>query len=71
MANLFAFRATEPQAMKIAKDPIGAENNEWLLRLSKDAALVVGAWGNDGSFLGRSSQVKNLLPNMHCLKMSL
>lgn len=70
MANLFAFRATEPRAMKVARDPIGSENNEWLLRLSKDAALVVAAWGNDGSFLGRSRQVITLLPDMHCLKMN-
>ncbi|WP_100638366.1 DUF1643 domain-containing protein [Marinobacter salexigens] len=70
MANIFAFRATAPNDMKAAADPIGSENNEWLIKLSDDAGLVVAAWGNDGSFLGRSEQVKELLPNLHCLKLN-
>ncbi|MDS1311455.1 DUF1643 domain-containing protein [Marinobacter xiaoshiensis] len=70
MANIFAFRATAPNDMKAAQDPIGSENNEWLIKLSGDAGLVVAAWGNDGSFLGRSDQVKGLLPNLHCLKLN-
>jgi hypothetical protein len=70
MANLFAFRATEPSDMKASDDPIGAENNKWLEKLAKDAALVVAAWGNDGSYLERSEQVKELLPNLYCLKLN-
>lgn len=70
MANLFAYRATKPNDMKAAKDPIGSENNEWLKKLANDADLVVAAWGNDGSYLGRSEQVKELLPNIHCLKIN-
>ncbi len=70
MANLFAYRATEPKDMKAAKNPIGYDNNEWLKKLSKEAGLVVAAWGNDGSYQGRSEQVKQLLPNIHCLKIN-
>lgn len=70
MANLFAYRATEPSDMKAAKDPIGCKNNEWLKKLANDAGLVVAAWGNDGSYLGRSEQVKELLSNIHCLKIN-
>jgi hypothetical protein len=70
MANLFAFRATEPSDMKASDDPIGAENNKWLKKLAKEAALVVAAWGNDGSYLERSEQVKELLPNLYCLKLN-
>jgi hypothetical protein len=70
MANLFAFRATEPSVMKASDDPTGTENNKWLKKLAKDAALVVAAWGNDGSYLERSEQVKELLPNLYCLKLN-
>jgi hypothetical protein len=70
MANLFAFRATAPSDMKASVDPIGTENNKWLKKLAKDAALVVAAWGNDGSYLERSEQVKELLPNLYCLKLN-
>jgi len=70
MANIFAYRATEPNDMKAVTDPIGSENNDWLKKLSSDAGMVVAAWGNDGSYLGRSEQVKELLPNLHCLKLN-
>lgn len=70
MANLFAFRATKPTDMKASADPIGSENNEWLQKLANDAALVIAAWGNDGSFLNRSEQVKAFLPDMHHLKLN-
>lgn len=70
MANLFAYRATEPVDMKAAKDPVGLNNNQWLKKLAKEAGLVVAAWGNDGAYSGRSKQVLELLPNMHCLKVN-
>jgi hypothetical protein len=70
MANLFAFRATEPFDMKASDDPVGSENNNWLKSLAKDAAIVVAAWGNDGAYLGRSKKVVELIPNMHCLKLN-
>ena len=70
MANLFAFRATEPVDMKATENPIGAENDKWLKKLAKDAGLVVAAWGNDGSYLGRSKQVIKLIPGLHCIKLN-
>ena len=70
MANLFAYRATKPAVMLNAQDPVGFENDEWLLRLSKNAGVVVAAWGNHGSHLGRSKQVTALISNLHCLKLN-
>jgi hypothetical protein len=70
MANLFAYRATDPSVMKSKIDPVGTENDMWLTNLAQDAGIVVAAWGNDGSHLNRSSVVKELLPNLHYLKMN-
>jgi len=70
MTNLFAYRATTPSDMKSQSDPIGANNDVWLAKLAKNAGIVVAAWGNDGSFLNRSSVVTNMLPNLHYLKMN-
>jgi len=71
MANLFAFRATEPSDMVNAKDPVGPDNDKWLVKLSKDAGVVVAAWGNDGAHLGRSNDVVKLIPNLHYLKLNV
>lgn len=70
MANLFSFRAREPKDMLGAKDPIGLDNDKWLVELSGKAGLVVAAWGNHGSYRGRSQRVRNLVSNLHYLKMN-
>lgn len=67
MTNLFAFRATKPTAMKAATDPVGAENDAYLHRLSKDAAVVVAAWGDDGLHMARGEAVRKMLPSLHAL----
>ena len=70
MANLFAFRATQPKDLKQAKDPVGDANDKWLSKLHRDAGLVVAAWGNDGKFLGRADEVTKQLSNLYCLKIN-
>jgi hypothetical protein len=53
-----------------ASDPVGLENDVWLSKLSADAGIVVAAWGNDGIYLGRSTEVKVALTNLYCIKMN-
>lgn len=62
VVNLFAFRATCPQVMLGATDPIGPENDLWLDRVVSSADLVVAAWGNHGSLLNRSELVRGRYP---------
>lgn len=68
--NLFAFRATDPKAMRAAEDPVGPDNDAWLRRLADEAGLVVAAWGNHGAFLERSAAVRRALPDLHVLKLN-
>ncbi len=70
MANLFAYRATKPKDMKGSWEPIGKDNDFWLLKLSQGADKVIAAWGNDGDFRNRAKQVLELLPDMYCLKQN-
>lgn len=70
MANLFAWRATEPSDMKRQNDPLGEKNDYWLVELASHAGVVVAAWGNDGCFKQRSSQIRALLPDLHYLKLN-
>lgn len=70
MANLFAWRATEPSDMKQQNDPLGDKNDSWLVELASHAGIVVAAWGNDGNFRQRSAQVRALLPDLYYLKMN-
>lgn len=44
--NLFAYRATNPKCLMDAADPVGPENDDWIIKcvLWRD---VVCAWGNE------------------------
>lgn len=70
MANLFAFRATQPADMKKAADPVGPENDQALLYLAAGAGIVVAAWGAHGTFKGRDQSVRRLLPGLHYLRLT-
>ena len=46
VANLFARRATDPQELFAARDPVGGlANRDALLRVIDEAALILCAWG--------------------------
>ena len=67
MANIFAFRATNPKDMKKAFCPVGHYNDNNLYWLSQGAGITVCGWGNHGSYLGRDKEVLLLLKDPHCL----
>lgn len=68
MTNLFAFRATDPRKMKGCPNPIGDENDRWLVACARDAGIIVAAWGVNGQHVGRDEEVMNLLDGMQCLR---
>ena len=75
VTNIFAFRATDPLAMKAKQGAaIGTENDKHILEVSKRADLVVCAWGNHGDFLGRGKAVMAMLQKEnikpYCIKIS-
>ena len=67
MVNLFAFRATDPKVIKNSIDPIGSENDMWLINLSQEAGFTIAAWGTNGSYQNRDKEVMELLPHIWCL----
>ena len=67
MLNLFAFRATDPKAMRVAQDPIGPLNNQYLVEYSKKAGQVIAAWGCHGPYRNRDIGVLAMIPDLFCL----
>ncbi len=53
MTNLFAFRATQPRDMRAELYPTGPHNLDHVLQCAAKAAIVVAAWGANGSYKGR------------------
>jgi hypothetical protein len=61
VVNLFAWRETDPAALKRAADPVGPHNDAALVAAARRAGTVIAAWGVHGEHLGRASQVMCLL----------
>jgi hypothetical protein len=74
VTNVFAWRATDPQAMKAVRDPVGRGNDAAIVRAAKRSAIVVCAWGNHGAHLQRSPAVLRLLRDagiaLHVLRVN-
>ncbi|MBD2259666.1 DUF1643 domain-containing protein [Pseudanabaena sp. FACHB-2040] len=61
VVNLFAYCSAHPRDLTQVKDPIGPENDQYLLSTCEQAERVLLAWGNWGSRLGRDRTVLTLL----------
>lgn len=70
LGNLFALRATDPQDLYKSADPVGPENDKWLRKLIAGAEITVVAWGNDGSYMNRDTNVLRLLRAPRCLAIN-
>ena len=61
--NLFAIRSPDPKIIKQADDPIGPENDSFIIAWAERADILVCGWGVHGDYEGRDSQVRELLSN--------
>ena len=68
--NLFAFRTPYPKVMKAEREPVGPENDLWILEEHAKAAVTVAAWGTHGVHRGRDRQVKGLLAGLNHLGLT-
>jgi len=59
--NIFAWRDTDPRAMRRAADPVGPENDAAILEACRGADRIIAAWGTHGAHLGRGAEVARLL----------
>lgn len=70
IVNLFAFRATYPEDLLAAVDPVGSNNDRWISRSHKEADLTVACWGNHGMHLQRDRIIRSRIDRLHCLQMN-
>jgi hypothetical protein len=46
VGNIFAYRSTDPKALRGVPDPVGPENVEHLIGMAASASVIVCAWGD-------------------------
>ena len=59
--NIFAWRSTDPKKMRVAKDPIGPDNDKTIMKACRWGDQIIAAWGTHGSHLNRGSEVEKIL----------
>lgn len=74
VTNIFALRATDPRELRRVADPVGPENDEWILGVAQAADRVICAWGNHGRLGGRGTSVAAMLRTagveLHALRIT-
>ncbi len=66
VTNIFAWRDTDPKAMRAAGDPVGPGNNAAILERAGWAHDVIAAWGTHGEHMGRGADVAVMLKQLNC-----
>ncbi len=61
VTNIFAWRDTDPRAMRRAADPVGPENDRAILDSCPWADRIICAWGTHGAHLERGPAVEAML----------
>ncbi len=61
VANIFAYRATDPKVMRAIADPVGPANDEAIANGAVWADRIICAWGSHGAHLTRGAAVETLL----------
>lgn len=61
VVNLFAYRSTDPKALRSVSNVVGPENDEWITKMARGAERIVAAWGAPGALYDRAATVTGLV----------
>lgn len=53
VTNLYAFRSTDPKALKTTSDPVGPLNDKIIRMVAEQCDLTICAWGANGTERGK------------------
>ena len=63
VVNMFAYRTSKPSLLKQAAEPIGRDNNRFILESVKRCDRIILAWGNHGVWRKQDLYILQLLEN--------
>lgn len=74
MLNAFGLRSTDPRGLKAIDDPIGPDNDRYIIEQTKLASRIILCWGTHAAYLERGTQLQKQLCKLRrklfCLKVT-
>lgn len=73
VCNLYAYRATDPKALRSVVDPIGPENEAYLRKAAAEADFIIAAWGGNhlgGTWPHRAKAILGETGVVHALRVT-
>jgi len=70
IVNLFALRSKDPALLSVEPDPIGPENDRWIMELANEFTMTIAAWGGHAAVKGRATDVLRKLLRVHHLGLT-
>lgn len=67
VVNLFAYRTPKPSLLKQVTEPIGRDNDHFIIESVSRSDLVILAWGNHGTWQQQDLSTLELLKNYNYL----
>jgi len=64
VVNLYAFRSPSPKDLWVASDPVGVDNNQYLMNLFLKHKKIICAWGGNAK-IERVQEVYDLLTKLN------
>ena len=67
VVNLFAYRTSKPSLLKQATEPIGRDNDRYIIKSVLKSDRIILAWGNHGAWQQQDIYIVELLKNYNHL----
>ena len=64
VTNIFAWRSTNPKVLRQVADPIGPENDRWIMEWARRSDMVLLAYGTNGRYRQRGDIVRRMLTDL-------
>jgi hypothetical protein len=70
IANVFGLVSTDPRGLYSVEDPVGAENDRFILEAIRETGVVIAAWGEIGRYQNRGNAVWKMIAEFQplCLR---
>lgn len=72
IVNLFSKINSTAAEIHNCKDPVRAENDQFIIDTCEEADKIICGWGNDGQYMNRSTEVFNRISHhdLECLRVN-